>query len=226
MPAYRSPAEAEIREAVVAFLRQHRPNARIIHEINASFGGNRIDVMAVDRAEIIAVEIKSAKDKLNRLDSQMKAMKRVSHHALAVLHEKFLVESPSNEATAHFERDGSYYRYDRPEGYQHNSNVWIFPQKPRAMKPAYDRLAKWPAPNLQPFSTLPDTALEILWHDELRDLCNLLSIPAGKRPTNASMINSLRWLATGRNITSGICWSLRARECIEADPAIVEGWDA
>ncbi len=221
MPAYRSSAEGEIRDAVVSFLRQHRPNARIIHEINASFGGNRIDVMAVDRSEIIAVEIKSAKDKLARLDSQMKAMKRVAHHALAVLHEKFLVERPSNQSTAHFERDGAYYRYNRPEGFEHDRDVWIFPQKLRALNPGYDWLAKWPEPNLQPFTALPETALQILWHEELRDLCNLLSIPTGKRPTNASMINSLRWLATGRDITRGICWSLRARACIEADPAII-----
>ncbi|WP_278118673.1 hypothetical protein [Mesorhizobium sp. WSM4887] len=72
MPAYRSSAEAEIRDAAVARLRQRRPNARIIHEINVSSNGpNRIDVLAVDRAEIIACEVKSAKDKLDRLPAQL-----------------------------------------------------------------------------------------------------------------------------------------------------------
>ncbi|MBQ0707749.1 MULTISPECIES: NERD domain-containing protein [Brucella/Ochrobactrum group] len=221
MPAYRSSAEGEIRDAVVAFLRQHRPDARIIHEINASFGGNRIDVMAVDRAEIIAVEIKSAKDKLDRLDSQMNAMQRVSHHALAVLHEKFLVEYPTNMHAAHFERDGAYFRYDWPEHYKHASNIWCYPQKSRAMNRGYDWLDKWKTPQQAHFAPLPDTALQILWHEELRDLCNLLAIPVGKRPTNASMINALRWLANGRDLTRGICWTLRARACIEADPAII-----
>ena len=34
MPAYRSSAEAEVRDAVVARLREIRPDARIMHEIN------------------------------------------------------------------------------------------------------------------------------------------------------------------------------------------------
>lgn len=71
MPAYRSEAEREVREAVVARLRLIRPDARIINEINASAFGNRIDVMAVSRTEIISVEIKSKKDKLSRLPKQI-----------------------------------------------------------------------------------------------------------------------------------------------------------
>ena len=65
MPAYRSEAEADVRDAVVARLRTIRPDARIMHEVNCSlFGPNRIDVIAVSPQEIISVEVKSAKDKL------------------------------------------------------------------------------------------------------------------------------------------------------------------
>lgn len=42
MPAYRSEAEGEVRQAVVEYLRIQRPNARIIHEINSSYGGRRV----------------------------------------------------------------------------------------------------------------------------------------------------------------------------------------
>jgi hypothetical protein len=45
--------------AVVGHLRQLRPGCRIIHEINASSFGNRIDVLAVGESDLIAVEIKS-----------------------------------------------------------------------------------------------------------------------------------------------------------------------
>ncbi len=107
MPAYRSSAEAEIRDAVVARIRKQRPGARIIHEINVStYGPNRIDVLAVDRAEIIAVEIKSAKDKLDRLPAQIAAMRGAAHRVVAAIHEKFLVEQVTNEFAAHEERDG------------------------------------------------------------------------------------------------------------------------
>ncbi len=220
MPAYRSAAEGEVRDAVVAFLRQQRPSARIIHEINASFGGNRIDLLAVDHAEVIAVEIKSEKDKLDRLDSQMAAMRRVAHHALAVLHEKFLVECPTNEHAAHFERNGQFYLYDRPEGYRYDNSIWIYPQKRRALNAGYDSLAKWPSLDVPLCQPLPGTALEILWQDELRLLCNQLGIAVGKRPTNTGMTRALRWNASGRDLTRGICSMLRRRECIEADNPI------
>jgi hypothetical protein len=74
MPAYRSSDEGEIREAVVAHLLTLRPSARIIHELNCStYGPNRIDVRAVTPAEILAVEINSQKDKLDRLPAQIAA---------------------------------------------------------------------------------------------------------------------------------------------------------
>lgn len=228
MPAYRSPAEAEIREAVVAFLRQQRPNARIIHEINTSLGGTRIDVLAVDRAEIIAVEIKSSKDKLDRLRDQMQGMNGVAHHSIAVLHEKFLSEEYStNSSAAHHERNGAYYMMGLPGDFRHMRGIWIYPQRSRSLLPnGRDGYARWPEISLALQEPLPAKALWMLWKDELLDLCRGLSIQAGKRPSCASLINALRWNATGRDLTLGICRALRSRECIEADPAIVEGWAA
>lgn len=224
MPAYRSEAEGEVRQAVVEYLRIQRPNARIIHEINSSFGGTRIDVLAVDRAEIIAVEIKSAKDKLDRLRDQMDGMKGVAHHAIAVLHEKFLSqEYTTNRWAAHFERDGVFYRKDLPGEYQHMPRTWIYPQRNRAMHTdGHDGHARWPDLTSSLQNPLPDSALWMLHHAELLNLCNRLNIPSGKRPTCAPMIAALRWNATGRDITRGVCSALRARECIEADPAIID----
>ena len=92
MPAYRSDAEGEIRDAVVQKLRMIRPNARIMHEINILNGVNRVDVMAVDVAEIISVEIKSEKDKLARLADQMAAMRRVLQVAVAAADRKISAE--------------------------------------------------------------------------------------------------------------------------------------
>lgn len=227
MPAYRSSAEAEIRDAVVARIRERRPGARIIHEINVStFGPNRIDVLAVDRAEIIAVEIKSAKDKLDRLSAQMKAMRGVAHLAVAAIHEKFLVERPTNLIAAHFERDGEYYLRELPDGMglsRANVETWVFPEVRRIMPDAdYDPLASWRFPPARMETALPWTALDLLWRNELFELCGRLRVSAGPRATMKPMVQALRWQCSGRDLTLGICAALRARRCPEADPEIVE----
>lgn len=224
MPTYRSAAEAEIRDAVVARIREHRPNARIIHEINvSSYGPNRIDLIAVDRAEIIAVEIKSSKDKLDRLAAQMEAMKGVAHHAVAALHEKFLVEDVTHEKAAHFQRDGAYYLRERPAPYRYDSRVWVYPEQRRCLNPDWhDDMARWRFPDRRIDAPLPWSALHLLWRDELYELCGALRIAVSRRTTMDPMIQQLRWLCTGKELTCGICAMLRQRRCVEADPEIIE----
>lgn len=223
MPAYRSPAEGEIRDAVVARIRERRPEARIIHEINVStFGPNRIDLIAVDRAEIIAVEIKSAKDKLDRLLAQMKAMEDVAHHAIAAVHEKFLVEQTTNQWTAHSERDGKFFMRTLPEGLK-ISDAWVYPEKRRAMRDdGVDSYASWRFPAQTMDTALPAAGLDLLWRDELFHLCGALRIAAGRRATMGEMTRLLRWHCNGKELTRGICAMLRARRCVEADPEILE----
>lgn len=191
MPAYRSSAEAEIREAVVARLRQVRPNARIMHEVNASSFGNRIDVLAVDRAEIIAVEIKSERDKLDRLKDQVRAMAGCAHHVIGAVHEKFGLREV---------RDAM--------GWGHQA--WFWPAD----------TAYWSDPRPAVSRPLPAGALDMLWRAELLEMCGHYSVCVPKRPTMGHMIPALRWGLTGRDLTLGICAALRSRECIEADPAI------
>lgn len=223
MPAYRSAAEAEIRDAVVARIREHRPGARIIHEINASSYGNRIDLIAVDRMEIIAFEIKSAKDKLDRLPAQMEAMKGVAHHAIAAIHERFLVEKETHAEAAHYEREGAFYLRERPAPYHYDGRMWVFPERRRCINPDWhDHMARWQFPAQRLDVALPWSALHLLWRDELYDLCVALRISVSRRTTMDQMIQQLRWLCTGKELTRGICAMLRARRCPEADPAIVE----
>ena len=191
MPAYRSDAEGEVRQAVVKRLRQIRPSARIMHEVNVSSFGNRVDVLAVDRAEIIAVEIKSAKDKLDRLKDQVAGMKRCAHHVVAAVHEKF----DQREVR---ERLG------------YSNSLWWFPGDPQY----------WQEPPAWPTIPLPSAALDMLWRDELLTMCGKYSVCVGKRPTMGHMIPALRWQLSGRDLTLGICAALRARRCIEADDHI------
>ena len=220
MPAYRSEAEAEIREAVVAHLRQHRPNARIMHEVNASSFGNRIDVLAVDRTEIIAVEVKSAKDKLDRLPNQFSAMRKCAHHVIAALHEKFLVPIECGAHAAHFEKDGKHYYGVLPDpvGWREG---WVYPMRPRAISPIWgDDLKRWHVPDPAIQRPLPSGSIVMLWAGELRDIARRYGISLPARATMEHAVNALRWQLTGRDLTLGICAALRARKCIEADEAI------
>jgi hypothetical protein len=225
MPAYRSPAEAEVRDAVVAHIRAHRPSARIIHEINVScYGPNRIDLIAVSKAEIIAVEIKSAKDKLDRLPAQIAAMRSVAHRVVVGLHEKFLAESTTHEKARHYERDGKFYLRRLPDGWDHSVLAWVYPRVRRTIDPSweYDRLEIWKMPQQRLDAPLPWAALGLLWRDELYELCGSLRVSAGRRANMDEMTEALRWHCTGKELTLGICAMLRARHCIEADPEIFE----
>ena len=225
MPAYRSSAEADIREAVVARIRENRPGARIIHEINVStYGPNRIDLIAVSPAEVIAVEIKSAKDKLDRLPAQVEAMKGCAHHVIAAIHEKFLVEHTTHAKAMHYERDGTYYTRGLPDGISHSIDTWVFPEKRRCVDPnwSHDGLERWRMPRQGLERSLPAAAINLLWRDELAQLCYSLRISTGRKSTMPDMIAALRWHCTGKELTLGICRLLRSRECCEADAPILE----
>lgn len=210
MPAHRSEDEQAIREAVVAKLRQCRPGARIIHEINLCGGTVRCDVMAVDVAEIITAEIKSKRDKLDRLPAQMDAMRRSSHTAIAALDRKFM---PPLETLSR----------PLPEGVGHHDLLWWWP-KPQDMAEAMHPALPWREPDLRDslHKPLPSDAIHLLHAGELEAMCGDLQIlVAGRRPTMVQRIGALRWGATGREITMGICKALRAREwAAEADPPI------
>lgn len=223
MPAYRSADEGEIRTAVVERLRLHRPSARIIHEVNvSSFGPNRIDVLAVDTAEIIAVEIKSKRDKLDRLPAQVEAMKGVAHHVIAAIHEKFLVEVATHEKAQHYQRDGVFYMRTLPEGWKWSVEGWVFPERRRCINPdwPHDSLERWHLPAQRLDAPLPAGALDLLWRDELFWLCGTLRVSAGRRATMSDMVEALRWHCTGKELTRGICAALRQRVCVEADAPI------
>lgn len=209
MPAHRSEAEAEVREAVVEKLRKIRPNARIIHEINVLGGRVRVDVMAVDRAEIIAVEIKSKKDKLDRLPAQLDAMHRTCHTAIAALHRKFM---PDPEKCLH----------PRLEGMAYDQIVWWHPSA-QDMAEAHHPAFTWgdPMPESHLCKALPPEAMTLLHRHEMAQLCSDVGLYVDKKTNMKAMECALRWGATGRQITLGICSALRSREwAAEADPPI------
>lgn len=207
MPSFRSTAEAEVRDAVVGRLRQLRPDARIIHEINTSGTGScRVDILAVCVAEIIAVEIKSERDTLSRLPAQIEAMRGASHWTIVALHEKHL--RPNEHSILGLPKE--------PNVVWSNVLTWVYPETPKVAGRSY-RTGQWEQPRQSVTCALPDTALEMLWADELRHACAAMRVPVSARTTRADAIRALRWHATGREITHAICHALRTRQCPEAD---------
>lgn len=213
MPAYRSSAEGEVREAVVAHIRTIRPNARIIHEINcSSYGPNRIDVLAVSPTDILAVEIKSKKDKLDRLPAQIVSMRACASHVYAALHEKFLVPLGRAEhgmgVTAPEQASGAM--------------VWVFPRIDRKghVECRYEWIERdrWTKPKL----CLPPGAIHLLWREELQSICSSLGVTGVSKLNMPEAIDVITWSLTGEQITRTICATLRARRCVEADPKIIE----
>lgn len=207
MPAYRSEAEKEVRDAAVARIRSIRPNARIIHEISNG-GSNRFDVVAVSPQEIIAIEVKSEKDTLDLLPAQVEAMRRAAHTVITAMHDCHRLEVPAERA-GDYVRDGQHYRRVLP--FYVGGLVWVYPENLK------DR---WLEPRQLVQQVLPPDALHMIWKDELLRICAEAGISANTRTTCSEMRRAIAWNLTGRQITVAICNALRARACIEADPPI------
>lgn len=206
MPAYRSEAEAEIRQEVVAMLREMIPGCRIIHEINAESFGNRIDVLAVGVDRIAAVEIKSKKDKLDRLPAQAAAMVKIAHESYAAYHEKFLVNVMGNLY---------------PPDCVRKSRLmsWVYPRVER--DGYFDIGATWRRAGNKN-KCLPSGAIMMLWRDELHNACRDLGVKGVAKLDRLAAADELRYRLTGEQLTKLVCRVLRARDCPEADPPIKE----
>lgn len=229
MPAYRSDDEAFIRNKCIEILRRARPNGRIMHEVNSSKWGRRMDLLCVGPGEIISVEIKSKRDKLDRLKAQIDEMTMVSHVAIAALHEKFLVMQPCPESQwlrPDIIRKGVKYRLELPEPADLGGEAvaWVFADPdPKKSKLGFtDRYALHELPRQSICAALPGTALNMLWNDELAAVMARAGLQRRKRATSSEMIQSIQWNMTGRDITRAICRALRQRVIVEGDAPIIE----
>lgn len=203
MPAYRSEAEAEVRRDVVDRLRILIPGCRIINEINAASFGNRIDVLAVGTDKMVAVEIKSEKDKLDRLPDQIKAMRSVTPYVISALHERF------------FSINSNYGRRTDPEQ-SRGSHCWLY-----SKESSYDDWELFPPyRRVKIPKSLPSGALGMLWREELHSICHGLNMKGVAKLTMDQAADEIRYRLTGAEINAHVFRTLRARTCVEADDAI------
>lgn len=220
----RSFDEQEIRNAVVSRLRQLMPGARIVHELNvAGQGTNRIDVAAIGTEHIVAVEIKSRKDVLKRLEEQWKAFNEVCHFVIVAAHEKHFADFREK-----------YWSDDHPperrlnhplffDKWAHVFHVWQYPMPPEEARSRYrPDGTSWTFERLHHLDKIPraTSMLEMLWAAELQAECRRHLISCSQRSTRGVMVRDLAWNLTGKEITHAVCRQLRQRAFAEADAPI------
>ncbi|MCM2293060.1 hypothetical protein NAC44_12075 [Allorhizobium sp. BGMRC 0089] len=219
-----STAEREIRDAVVARLRELAPDARIVHELNCSGQGtNRIDVAAITRDVIVGVEIKSEKDVLKRLTDQLTAFRKCCHIVVVAAHSKHFKEYRGD-----WRADvPSEYHLDHPEFYgrrfSYGKDVWKYPRPDkgsRGMDTWHFDLVRHTTSWKFPLRS--SDLLQMLWAEELRIESGRHRLPCGSRENRGTMIQNMSMLMTGQEVSRAVCRQLRARSFAEADAPIFE----
>ncbi len=210
----RSSAEVEIRDAVVMRFREIWPNARIIHEMNVEHGSSRADVVAVQPDRLWICEIKSEKDKLDRLVDQLRDYGPSCHGIIIAAHERWtktggyephprlpgaMIEVPS-PLRAVIKDLGAYTVWSHPEPPSATGRQWFKPYQDCI--PHYHRM------------------LRLLWSDELRAVANQHRVVCTQRTPANLLSRDLARLLSGKEIERAVCRMLRIRQFAEADPPI------
>lgn len=86
---FRSEEEGLMRGMVAKHLRARWPGARIIHEFPLRYSARSLDMAAILPAEIVAVEIKSSRDVLDRLEHQLRAFAPICTRIMVCLAPKW-----------------------------------------------------------------------------------------------------------------------------------------
>ncbi|PWJ81541.1 hypothetical protein C7441_11073 [Pseudaminobacter salicylatoxidans] len=212
----RSSAEVEIRDAVVKRFRELWPDARIIHEMNVEHGSSRADVVAVQPDRLWICEIKSKKDKLDRLSGQIADFGPCCHGMIVAAHEKW-TKSPGMETMKH----GIIRQIQSPlslalAGTRRCYDIWEYPEPNRE-----SRWRNWSEPYR---AEVPwyHRMLMLLWADEIRSVASEHRVSCDRRTPAYKLAPEISRLLSGKEIETAVCKMLRAREFAEADPPMAD----
>jgi hypothetical protein len=147
---------------------------------------------------IVLIEIKSERDKLDRLEKQFEEMLKRGHDVKIVCHEKW------------FDADDGLHCQSWMR-WSHKEHLWKYP----AVSPwQFSRYA-------QPLTPSPYFLLDMLWAEELRDCYKLTGLTASsQKMAMGGMQRDLVEKLNGNQIRASVCACLRARRFAEADLAI------
>jgi len=225
-----SEAEERIRAKVEAQLRREFPDARIVHELNMQWGGIRLDLAAVRPNAITLVEIKSERDVLKRLASQIGAASKITGDVrvyAADKHRAALID-------AHHEHlrdpDGRTIIEWLPSKHgeigKYQPNPAFVPGLSRCRvqietEAGFDWCAEmhsswWDRTVMEHVAETP-ALLELLWAEELAQLLCDARLGAPRRSNRALMKRIAVEDMSLRQIRQGVCKALRGRAFARAD---------
>jgi hypothetical protein len=187
-PVNRSSEELQLRVAATEWGRKRLPGCRVIHELVC--GERRADMAIVGEKDLIGIEIKSSRDKLDRLDEQLKEYGRYFPEVWLFIAPKWIGAarklSGVNVAVV---RDG---------------RVEVL-RPPKARKPYRDEL-------------VTARMLEWLWVEEAARIASRTQVIPGPsvstRYPTANVRKLLARLLTGNEIIREVCRELRARPLV------------
>lgn len=199
-------------------LRAQRPEARIIHELVLTQGGERIDIAAVWPDGIILAEVKSEKDVLKRLPGQLRA-------ALALGCEVWLCAAP--KWREHVEAMSSHQSHEKVE-LRNKSGIVIgstYKTNPAYIGEISNVVLAWEKDDgfewentwrQRPYPPADGVAmLDMLWAEELRAISG-----THHTDTRTKCMNAAREFMTGQQVRRAACAALMARAFPRADPPI------
>jgi hypothetical protein len=184
----RSSEELAMREAVIEWGRRRWPGARVMHEVAA--GWCRADLAFVGEDHLSAVEIKSSRDTLSRLEKQSDTF--VKHFP-----EVWLAVAPKHVEGVSEKR-------------HHDTGVLVVDDERVSEDIVYapDRVWRTPA-RVNRSLTVP--CLYLLIGSELLSICKRRGLPSRSRMRTTDLFILIARRLTGDEIVQEVCRELRAR---------------
>lgn len=220
--AGRSDEEMAMRDLIVPRLRHTYPSARIVHELPLRYSSNRIDLAAVTESQIIAVEIKSSRDVIDRLEAQVRAFLPVTSKIIVALAPKWNPQLPTLEVP----------------GKGHVSYVAQYSETQALLRRIGGHVETWTVcaesaavevteggwrTSEAPWAT---QMLDMLWRNELEAIAHRHRICIPKRASHIVIRNACEEMMTGREVRAAVCSALRGRAAFDkasdAVPAAME----
>lgn len=213
----RSSEELEMRRLIVPELRKRWPSARIIHELPLRYSTNRIDLAAVTETEIVSVEIKSSRDVMDRLESQLRAFQPISSRIIAAVaprwNEKLpMLEKPFQGGTSYQMQYTETQDIIRKVG---GVEVWTVDAGAGSIELTdggpYRANKPWLA-----------QMLDMLHVSELTEIAHRHQIAVAKRPVHLTLVTDLVDMLQGREVVKAVCRALRSRNAFDkaSDPPL------
>lgn len=210
-----SPSERAIRDAVTDYLRSCGRQGRVVHELVV--GDCRADIAFVERDCLTLFEIKSERDKLDRLGRQMAQFTSTAHAAVLVAHIDWFDTKPYNTGDKRIAATDEL----RPPAWP-RWHLWCYPRSALGDYP-YGKIYDWRMPDRSLEQPRAQNFLGLLWKDELIEEAGRHRVSVSSRMTCHDIAAQMAWLMTGREIAESVCRQLRSRRFPEADEPIFEG---